>query len=59
MVGTVDILFCMGGGKDKDNAYRKKGSGGYFGRKKSTRSARSRGSFRDSEVGGGIKDDYD
>lgn len=46
------ILFCIGGGKDKSES----GGGGYFGRKRSTR---SRGSFRDSESGRRVKDEYD
>ena len=50
------ILFCIGGGKDKsgDGGYQKKS---YFGRKKSTKS--NRGSFRDSESGRRVKDEYD
>jgi hypothetical protein len=47
------ILFCIGGGKDKTQS---SSSGGYFGRKRSTR---SRGSFRDSESGRRVKDEYD
>lgn len=46
------VLFCVGGGKDKSES----SSGGYFGRKRSTR---SRGSFRDSESGRRVKDEYD
>lgn len=51
------VLFCVGGSVDKGDSYQKSS---YFGRKKSTRSARSRGSFRDSESGRqGVKDEYD
>ena len=46
------ILFCVGGGREKTES----SSGGYFGRKRSTR---SRGSFRDSESGRRVKDEYD
>ena len=47
------VLFCIGGGGDKTQS---SSSGGYFGRKRSTR---SRGSFRDSESGRRVKDEYD
>jgi hypothetical protein len=47
------VLFCVGGGSGKSDTTR---SGGYFGRKRSTR---SRGSFIDSESGRRVKDDYD
>jgi len=48
------VLFCIGGsGEKKDSGYQKKS---YFGRKRSTR---SRGSFRDSESGRRVKDEYE
>jgi len=52
------LLFCIGGsaGKNKDTA--RSSRGGMFRRSRSTRSHRSRGSFIDSERGGGIKDEY-
>ncbi|KAK3710194.1 Eisosomes component [Vermiconidia calcicola] len=46
------ILLCIGGSKGKDD-YSKSSS---FGRKRSTR---SRGSFRDSESGRRVKDEYE
>ncbi|KAK1055582.1 Eisosomes component [Friedmanniomyces endolithicus] len=54
------ILFCIGGsvGK-KDNYQQKAGRTSYFGRKKSTRSTRSRGSFIDSESQRRVKDEYE
>ncbi len=54
------ILFCVGGsvGK-KDNYQQKSGRTSYFGRKKSTRSTRSRGSFIDSESQRRVKDEYE
>ncbi|EGP82775.1 unnamed protein product [Zymoseptoria tritici ST99CH_3D1] len=51
------ILFCLGGRMGKDDSSKK--SGGYFGRKRSTR---SRGSFVDSASErrvGGVKDEYE
>ena len=48
------VLFCVGGGVGKSDSSRGKSS--YFGRKRSTR---SRGSFRDSESGRRVKDEYD
>lgn len=52
------VLFCMGGkvGKDDSNRTAKKS---YFGRKRSTRSSRSRGSFIDSESQRRVKDEYE
>lgn len=47
------ILFCIGGRVGKDERSTKTS---YFGRKRSTR---SRGSFRDSESGRRVKDEYD
>jgi hypothetical protein len=54
------ILFCIGGssGRDRDTTARSS-RGGFFKRSRSTRSRHSqRGSFIDSERGGGIKDEY-
>lgn len=50
------VLFCIGGGSGKDDSYQKSS---YFGRKRSTRSSRSRGSFRDSESHSRVKDEYE
>lgn len=47
------ILFCVGGSVGKTESTTKTS---YFGRKRSTR---SRGSFRDSESGRRVKDEYD
>lgn len=47
------VLFCIGGRVGKDESSTKTS---YFGRKRSTR---SRGSFRDSESGRRVKDEYD
>jgi hypothetical protein len=51
------ILFCIGGSVGKDRDRTRSSRGGVFGRKRSTRSRTSRGSFIDSDRGG-IKDDY-
>ncbi|KAK0251212.1 Eisosomes component [Friedmanniomyces endolithicus] len=51
------ILFCVGGSVGKKDNYQQKSS--YFGRKKSTRSTRSRGSFIDSESQRRVKDEYE
>lgn len=52
------VLFCVGGalGKNEKSGYQKNS---YFGRKRSTRSQRSRGSFIDSESQRRVKDEYD
>lgn len=50
------ILFCVGGRVGKESSYKPKKSGGYFGRKQSTR---SRGSFIDSESQRRVKDEYE
>ncbi|KAF2486007.1 SUR7/PalI family-domain-containing protein [Neohortaea acidophila] len=50
------ILFCVGGRADKSSGGGGGRSGGYFGRKRSTR---SRGSFVDSESGRRVKDEYE
>ena len=53
------VLFCIGGSIGKtDSSYKSKNkkSGGYFGRKRSTR---SRGSFIDNESQRRVKDEYD
>jgi len=52
------ILFCVGGsvGKNESSRSTKKS---YFGRKKSTRSTRSRGSFIDTESQRRVKDEYE
>lgn len=50
------ILFCVGGvlgRKESSSAYKR--DGGFFGRKRSTR---SRGSFIDSESQHRVKDEY-
>jgi len=54
----ASILLCVGGtmGKNESSSYQKSS---YFGRKRSTRSARSRGSFIDSESQRRVKDEYD
>ncbi|KAK4893356.1 Eisosomes component [Elasticomyces elasticus] len=54
------ILFCLGGRVGKEENKYSKGTGtSYFGRKKSTRSTRSRGSFIDSESQRRVKDEYE
>ena len=53
------ILFCLGGSLGKKDSYQQKSKTSYFGRKKSTRSTRSRGSFIDSESQRRVKDEYD
>lgn len=50
------LLFCIGGSVGRNDSYQKSS---YFGRKRSTRSARSRGSFIDSESQRRVKDEYD
>lgn len=54
------IFFCIGGsaGKKNRDTTTTRSRGGLFGRKRSTRSRASRGSFIDSERSGGIKDEY-
>ena len=47
------VLFCVGGRVGKNESAPKSS---YFGRKRSTR---SRGSFRDSESGRRVKDEYE
>lgn len=49
------ILFCMSGAAGRKDRYSSKKSGGFLGRKRSTR---SRGSFIDSESQRRVKDDY-
>ncbi|KAK3109585.1 Eisosomes component [Teratosphaeriaceae sp. CCFEE 6253] len=53
------ILFCLGGAASKKDNHQQKSKTSYFGRKKSTRSTRSRGSFIDSESQRRVKDEYD
>ena len=50
------VFFLVGGSVEKGESYSKTS---YFGRKRSTKSNRSRGSFRDSESGRRVKDEYD
>jgi len=50
------VLFCVGGSVGKTDKYQKSS---YFGRKRSTRSTRSRGSFIDTESQRRVKDEYD
>lgn len=50
------VLFCFGGAVGRDSTTTSNRS--FFSRKKSTRSARSRGSFRDTESQRRVKDDY-
>jgi hypothetical protein len=54
LVSTV--LFCVGGSVGKEQSYQRTS---YFGRKRSTKSTRSRGSFIDSESQRRVKDEYD
>ena len=51
------LLFCVGGSVGKSEKNYQKSS--YFGRKRSTRSTRSRGSFIDTESQRRVKDEYD
>ena len=50
---VATVLFCVGGSVDKGSSSQQSS---YFGRKRSTR---SRGSFRDSESGRRVKDEYE